>query len=169
MLFHLPDMKTHMSPALLVQIRDVALSGIMFVLYNMGSGPWSVDRSRGFEASNLPRVSWDNLGLLLRLSMGLAFLVGGLFAGRDYIPTFGTSEWILLPIGLLLISGVGVRYIGYLVMAVMVWYMIYKLNIDKSLIANLNSFKREVAFLATGAVLALLGGGSLFTDRKSVV
>ncbi len=159
------DVKTYTSPAILVQIRDIALSGMMFVLYNLGSGPFSIDQRRNQQPTDKTDISWDNLGLLLRLSMGIALLVAGLFSGQDHIPTFGTSAWLLLPIALLLISGVGVRYMGYCTMAIMVWYMIYKLNMDKSLIANLNGFKREVAFLGGGAALALLGGGALFTCK----
>ncbi len=160
------DVKTYTSPAMLVQIRDIALSGMMFVLYNLGSGPFSIDQYRNKQAINSSSANWDNLGLLLRLSVGLALLVAGLFSGYAYIPTFGTTPWILLPVALLLISGVGVRYMGYAVMAIMVWYMIYKLNIDKSFIANLNGFKREVAFLGAGSALALLGGGTLFTYKE---
>jgi len=163
--------KTYTSPALLVQIRDVALSGMMFVLFNLGSGPFSLDRRRAKSNdvnTEQKSVSWDNLGLLLRLSVGLAFVVAGLFAGRDHIPSFGTSAWVLLPVGLLLISGIGVRYMGYCVMGIAVWYMIFKLNVDKSFIANLNGFKREVAFLGAGAALALLGGGKLFTGNNLI-
>lgn len=156
------SVKTFTSPALLVQIRDVALSGMMFVLYMLGPGPFSVDRSMFRSSTMHPINSWDNSGLLLRLSIGMLFLVAGLFAGLDHIPTFATNHWILLATALLLISGTGVRYVGYLVMAIMIWYMIYKLNIDKTLIANLNSFKREVAFLGAGAVLILMGGGEHF-------
>ncbi|MAG22686.1 MAG: hypothetical protein CMM09_01220 [Rhodospirillaceae bacterium] len=43
------------------------------------------------------------------------------------------------------------------------WYMWTKLNIDKSLIANLNSIKREFALIAAGAVAVSLGGGTYFT------
>ncbi len=160
------NVKTFTSPALLVQIRDVALSGMMFVLYLLGSGPFSADRSL-FRSAATPRIEdWNNPGLLLRLSMGMLFLVAGLFAGLDHIPSFATNQWILLVGALFLISGAGVRYVGYLVIAIMIWYMMYKLNMDKTLIANLNSFKREVAFLGAGAVLAMLGGGEHFKFKS---
>ena len=45
----------------------------------------------------------------------------------------------------------------------MLWYMSQKLNMDKSIIANLNGIKREFALAACGGALLMLGGGSLFT------
>ena len=41
--------------------------------------------------------------------------------------------------------------------------MFQKLNMDKSIIKNLNSIKREFALAACGGVLYALGGGKLFT------
>lgn len=37
------ETKTYMAPAILVQIRDITLSGLMFVLYNLGAGARSLD------------------------------------------------------------------------------------------------------------------------------
>lgn len=155
--------KTYTSPAMLVQIRDIVLSGMMFVLFNLGSGPWSLDQKWFKQPAILAHANWDNLGLLLRLSMAFPFFVAGFFSGLDHIPTFATNSWVLLALGVLLVSGVGIRYAGYATMAVMVWYMVHKLNMDKSLIGNLNGFKREVAFLAAGATFVILGGGRLYT------
>ena len=45
----------------------------------------------------------------------------------------------------------------------MLWFMMTKLNFDKSVIANLNGFKREFAFLATAAVIVLRGSGDSYT------
>ena len=76
-------------------------------------------------------------------------------------------QWLLAIIGLLLILGhvVLVRAAGVAVMAVMLMYMAHKLSVDKSIIANLNSFKREFALAAAGAALLLAGGGSAFTAQ----
>lgn len=157
------EVKTYTSPALLVQIRDVALSGLMFVLYNLGSGRYSLDE-RLFGDRALPNgVSWEHLGLLARLSLALPLLVGGFFVGLNSIQSFATQPLILVVLGLMLVSGLGVRAAGALVMAVMLWFMVSKLDMDKSLIANLNGFKREFAFLACGGVIAVLGGGKKFT------
>ena len=66
-----------------VQIRDIALSGFFFVLYNLGPGARSLDSRRYALPETLGR-DWEPLSrLLLRLSLGIAFLVGGLFAGYD--------------------------------------------------------------------------------------
>lgn len=155
-----PAIQTYMAPALLVQIRDVALSGMMFVLYNLGSGIYSLDSKFFNTRSPAP---WDNLGLLLRLSLALPLLVAGVFNGMANIPTFASSSLILIPLALWIASGNGLRYAGPVLAAVMLWYMAHKLNADKSLIGNLNGFKREFAFLAGGLVLALFGGGRLYT------
>ena len=44
----------------------------------------------------------------------------------------------------------------------MLWFMSTKIDVDASLIANLNGFKREFALAAALAALAWYGGGSRF-------
>ncbi len=157
------DVKTFTAPAMLVQIRDIALSGLMFTLFNLGPGALSSDaRLFGSEALQ-PKVGWDSLGLLVRLSMAAPLIVGGIFGGLAGIPTFATPSWILFVLGIVLASGVGVRIVGVAVVPVMLWYIWTKTSVDKSLIANLNGFKRELAFLAVGGVLAYGGGGPKYT------
>jgi hypothetical protein len=61
--------KTHRASALLVMIRDVALSEIMLTLYNFGLGRLGVEkRIFGHSAFN-QKTEWDSLELLLRLSL----------------------------------------------------------------------------------------------------
>lgn len=157
------SVKTYMAPALLVQVRDVALSGMMFVLFNLGAGLYSLDQRRGAR-SPAPSASWDNVGLLLRLSLALPLLVAGVFNSMPNIPTFATHGLILVPLAILIAGGGKyLRYSSAAVIAVMLWYMVYKLNADKSLIGNLNGFKREFAFIGGSAVLAIYGGGKLYT------
>lgn len=156
---------THTAPALLVQVGDVALSGLFFALYNLGSGSYSLDkRSPDGAHHRLPWSAerWDHLGLLVRLSVALPLLVGGFFHGLPYIKTYAMPALPLLAVGALLAAGMFSRAAGAAVAAIMVIFMIGKLNFDSTLIANLNSFKREFAFVAAGAVLAWLGGGKLF-------
>ena len=45
----------------------------------------------------------------------------------------------------------------------MLWFILQKISVDKTVIANLNGFKREFALAAAGGVLAMFGGGSRFT------
>lgn len=162
------EVKTHTAPAILVQIRDIALSGMMFVLYNLGSGAGSVDKRLFGLPALRAGVNWDHLGLLLRLSIALPLLVGGMFAGKAYITSFAVPAWLLLSVALLLIVGNGARLAGYAVSAIMLWFMVHKFNVDKSLIANLNGFKREFAFVAGGMMLGLYGGGSLYTMQGAL-
>ncbi len=158
------DVKTYQSPAILVQIRDIALSGMMFALFNLGAGRHSLDtRLFGQPEVRVPEPNWDHLGLLLRLSIAAPLIVGGFFAGFSSIQTFAASPVLLAVAGLSIAAGVRARELGLVVAAIMLWYMGYKLDVDKSLIANLNGFKREFAFFAGGLVLAHAGGGKLFT------
>jgi uncharacterized membrane protein YphA (DoxX/SURF4 family) len=153
---------TYTSPAIFVQIRDIALSGIMFVLFNLGPGAWSVDKRLFGHQISVPE--WDHMGLLLRFSLGLIFIVAGFFGNFAHVTTFGMNQWILAAVGLGLIFGgsMTVRGCSMVVVAMMLWFMAHKLNFDKSLIANLNGFKREFALGATAGVLVWLGGGELF-------
>ena len=50
----------------------------------------------------------------------------------------------------------------------MLVFMAGKVGFDASVLANLNSFKRELAFLAAGGVLAYAGGGRLFAVRLPI-
>lgn len=154
--------KTYTSPALFVQVRDVALSGMFFTLFNLGSGLFSVD-NRFMRQSR--ELNWDILGLLLRFSLAMVFIVAGFFGSFEKIATFATWQPLLAVIGILLVFGNDkvVRAIGVAVAAVMLWYMFQKLSMDKGIIANLNGIKREFALAAGGGVLLMLGGGKLFT------
>lgn len=156
--------KTYLAPAMLVQIRDITLSGLMFILFNLGSGSRSADvRLMGASAASSV-AEWRHLGLLLRLSLAVTLLVGGFFAGMANIKSFGMPGWLLIAVGLaLLVDGRTARVAGGAVVAMMVVYMLAKLSFDKSFIANLNAIKREFALLAAGGILAWRGGGSLYT------
>lgn len=155
---------TYTSPAIFVQIRDIALSGMMFVLFNLGAGARSLDQ-RLFP--HVVAVRWEPLGVLLRVSLGIVFIVAGFFGGFAHIATFGATPWLLAPIGLALIFGGPkvVRAGGVAAIAVFVWFVAHKLNLSMSVIANLNGFKREFALAAAAAVLVLYGGGESFTLR----
>lgn len=159
--------KTYTSPAIFVQIRDIALSGMMFALFNLGAGSHSFDNRHHQHVST---SSWDALGLLLRLSLGIMFIVSGFFGEFAKIPTFATPLPLLSILGLALVFGntLIVRTAGGIIVAIMLWYMVYKMNVDKSIIANLNGFKREFAFVAAGAVMIKLGGGALFTYQDLI-
>lgn len=123
------DVKTYTSPAIFVQIRDITLSGMMFVLFNPGAGSRSLD-NRLFPHTNT--VRWDSLGLLLRFSLGVTFIVGGFFGGFHKVPSFAAEQWLLATTGLVLIFGnpALVRAAGIAVMVVMLMYMFHKLNMD---------------------------------------
>lgn len=150
------------SPALLVQARDIGLSGMFFVLLNLGSGPMSLDRQwfgHGFAPA---RVNWDAYGLLLRLSVAIVFLVGGFFAGLDHIKSFVPAPLLLIAIGLALASGHGVRVAAAAAGAVVLWYSVGKLSFDATLWNNLNAIKRELAYLAACGVMIAYQGGRAY-------
>ncbi len=160
-----PEAQTYTSPALFVQIRDVALSALFVVLYLLGAGARSVDATRLGRPTALGR-SWDPLGLVMRLSLGLLFAVGGFFNGFHKVPTFGASAELLAIIGLGLIAGVYTRALALAALGVVAWYMIGKISGASGLLGYANSVKREVAFVAAFGALAWAGGGALFTARS---
>lgn len=155
------DVKTYTSPAMLVMIRDIALSGMMFALYNIGSGLYSIDNKYFAKCSCLTlreNINWDSLALLIRLSLGVVLIVGGLFSGLDHIQSFKTSALILTVLGFAIIF-LDIKYLGYGLAALFLYYLVMKINFDKSIISYLNSVKRELALLAGALVLGYLGSG----------
>lgn len=155
------DVKTYTSPAMLIMIRDIALSGLMFALYNIGAGSYSVDNKYLAKYSCLTlreNINWDSIALLIRLSLGVVLLVGGLFSGLDYIQSFKTSALILTVLGIAIIF-LDIKYLGYSLAAVFLYYLATKINFDKSIVSYLNSTKREFALLAGALVLGYLGSG----------
>ncbi len=160
--------KTYTSPAMFVQARDIALSGMMFVLYQLGSGRRSVDSLFVVNANDTRHASWDNLGLLLRLSVALPLLIGAFFSSYGNIMTFATPTLILLVVGVLLVLGVKVREAAVVIMLIMLWFIMTKLSLDKSVIANLNGFKRELALFAGALVLFGRGGGNSYTPADVI-
>ncbi len=162
------DGASYFSPALLVQVRDVGLSGMFFVLLNLGSGAFSMDRA--FLGTGAPpsKVNWEAYGLLLRLSVAAPFIVGGFFAGYDHIKTFVELPLLLAVIGIVLASGHGVRLAAAAAFAVLAWYCFWKLSLDVSLWSNFNAIKRELAFLAGSAVLFVYQGGAAYRPGRLI-
>lgn len=153
---------TYLSPAILVQIRDIGLSGMCFVLLNLGSGRWSVDQTvlgRGYPRD---QIDWNAYGLVLRLSVAAVFLVGGFFAGYDHIKTYVPVPILLVVIGLVLASGHATRPAAVAAGLVVLWYSLGKLSGDATVWNNLNAIKRELAYLAACGVLGWLGGGRAY-------
>ncbi len=162
------SVKTYTSPAMFVQMRDIALSGLMFVLYQLGSGQFSVDNKLLKNEVTSTDESWNSLGLLLRLSIAAPLVIGGLFGSFEKISTFATPQFLLFIVGVLFILGVQVRLAAVVFAGILLWYMFYKLNLDKSLIANLNAFKREFAFFAASIVVFFRGAGNAYTPNDIV-
>jgi uncharacterized membrane protein YphA (DoxX/SURF4 family) len=154
---------TFQAPAMLVQIRDIALSGLMATLFMLGAGRASLDTRLFGAIATAKELQWNTLGLLMRLSLAAPLVVGGLFASTGAVPMFSTAGPILLVVGLLLVLGVGVRAMGAVVVVVMLWRIGGGINLDNSVLDIVNSFKREFAFVAAGITLAILGGGEKFT------
>lgn len=153
---------THYSPALLVQIRDIGLSGMFFCLLALGSGRFSLDRTL-FGRGYAPEVvNMDNIGLLLRLSVAATFLVGGFFAGYGHIKSFVDVPLLLILIGVMLATGHAMRIAAGLAIAVVAYYSAASIDFDRSVLDNANAIKREFAFLAAGAILLLYQGGRRF-------
>lgn len=159
------EVKTYTSPAAFVQIRDISLSGFMFILYNLGPGAYSVDARR--QGLSDATVDWQSFGLLLRFSLAMTFIVGGFFGAYSSVNHFAVWQPIIALLGLAILFGntASVRVAGGVTVLVMLWYAAHKLNADKSLIGNLNGFKREFALSAAGIVLACYGGGERLNGR----
>ncbi|MBX2856446.1 MAG: DoxX family protein [Rhodobacteraceae bacterium] len=153
---------TYSSPAMFVQIRDIALSGLFVVLYLLGSGERSLDAA-WLRRPMAQGVDWEPLGLLIRWSLGLMLLIGGLFNGYHKVPTFGASGEVLALIGLGLIAGVYTRAFALAAFAVIAWYMLGKIAGASDLLGYANSVKREIALVAGALALAISGGGARFT------
>ncbi len=153
---------SHFSPALLVQIRDVGLSGMFLVLFHVGSGTLSLDCKLFDRGGAQPHTDWDSYGLLLRLSVAGVFLVGGFFFGYGHIKSFVPIPILLILVGLLLASGHLVRVAALAAFLIVVWYCFGKISADASLWNNLNAVKRELAYLGAAAVLVAVGGGKAF-------
>ena len=153
---------SYLSPALLVQIRDVGLSGMFFVLFALGSGSYSLDQRVLRKGAAPAEVNWNAYGLLLRLSVACVFIVGGFFAGYDHIKSFADAPVLLAVIGIVLASGHAVRPAALAAFAVIAWYCVGKLSPDASAWSNFNAVKRELAFLAAAGVLFVYQGGRAF-------
>ncbi|MBI4266591.1 MAG: DoxX family protein [Acidobacteria bacterium] len=158
-----PALATYRSPALLVQIRDIGLSGLFFALFVTGAGGYSVDGWWIGPEATRRALNWDALGLLVRLSVALPLLVGGAFHGYGHIQTFGMPAWLLVLTGAALLVNVGVRVAGMATVLIMGWFLMSNFDLGRSVVANMNAVKREYAFFAAGIVLASCGGGRLFS------
>ncbi|MET1415026.1 DoxX family protein [Roseibium sp. HPY-6] len=153
---------TFFTPALIVQIRDVGLSGMCFALAALGSGVYSLDERLTGRGLGVERADWKSLGLLLRLSVAVAFLAGGFFYGLDHVKSWSGIPLLLALVGIVLASGHGVRLAAGVAFAVLAIYCVGKISFDKSLWDNLNAVKREFAFLAACLVLMRFSGGAGF-------
>lgn len=156
------DGASHFSPALLVQIRDVGLSGMFFILLNLGSGAGSLDRIVMNSGAAPTDVNWNGYGLLLRLSVAAVFVVGGLFAGYDHIKTFVDAPLLLIAIGIVLASGHIVRPAALGAFAIIAWYCVGVMSPDNTAWGNFNAIKRELAYLAACVILIVYQGGRGF-------
>lgn len=153
---------SHYSPAMLVQIRDIALSGMFFVLMHLGAGAVSVDQVILKRGAPPDEINWNVYGLLLRLCVASVFMVGGFFAGYDHIKSFIDAPILLAAIGIILASGHLLRLTSIIACAVVTWYCAIKLNLEIGFWDNVNAIKREIAFLAACCILIAYQGGQAF-------
>lgn len=161
-----PGLVAYRSPALLVLVRDVGLSGLFFGLFMIGAGRYSADKRLFGDKATRNALDWGPVGLLVRLSVALPLLVGGAFHGLANIQSFGMPAWLLVLLAGALLLNVGVRWAGAVTAAVMAWLILTDFDLARSVIANMNAVKREYAFFAAAIVLAACGGGRLFSVRS---
>ncbi|WP_373487791.1 DoxX family protein [Blastomonas sp.] len=157
-----PTDPTFLTPALIVQIRDVGLSGLCFALAAVGSGALSLDArffGRGAAASS---ANWSALGLLIRLSLGVVFLSGGFFYGLDHVKSWTSIPLLSIAIGVVLVSGHGVRIAAAAAFIVLAISCINSMDGSNTLWNNLNAVKREFAFLVAAGLLVRFSGGPAF-------
>lgn len=157
---------THYSPALLVQIRDVGLSGMFFCMLALGSGSFSLDQKLFGRGAAPDLVNMDNLGLLLRLSVAATFLVGGFFAGYGHIKSFVDVPFLLIAVGAALASGYTMRIAAGLAAVIITYYCFGKIDGSASLVDNANGIKRELAFLTASIVLFFWQGGRAYRPAR---
>lgn len=157
-----PEATTYSSPALLVQVRDVTLSGLFVALYRLGPGRMSLDAAV-FQQPSLVSRDWNAVGTLLRYALALTFLVGGVFHGFHKIATFGMPAMLLVGLGLALAVGVATRFVAILGCATFCVFLAGKIPDAAGLLGYFNSVKRELALLAASATVALAGGGRAFS------
>lgn len=160
------DGGTFLTPSLIVQIRDIGLSGMCFVLAAAGSGKWSLDASIMKRGGRPLPLNWSVFGLLLRLSVAAVFIAGGAFFGLDHVKSWSSLPVLLLAIGLVMASGHGVRLAAGAALAVVLVYCLNAINLDKTLWDNFNAVKREIAFIAAALVLLRFSGGPAFRVSK---
>lgn len=157
-----PTEPTFLTPALIVQIRDVGLSGFCFALAMMGSGALSLDARLFGKGSAMGSADWASPGLLIRLSVAVVFLAGGVFFGLDHVKSWIGIPLVSIAIGAVMLSGHGVRLAAIAAIAVLSVYCIGKLDIANPVWDNLNAVKREFAFLAAAGLLVRFSGGRAF-------
>ena len=157
---------TFLTPSLIVQIRDIGLSGMCFVLVAAGSGKWSLDASVINRGAHPLPLNWSVFGLLLRLSVAVVFIAGGAFFGLDHVKSWSSLPILLIVIGVVMASGHGVRLAAGAALAVVLVYCLNAINVDKALWDNFNAVKREIAFIAAAAVLLRFSGGPAFRVGK---
>ncbi len=157
-----PTDATFLTPALIVQIRDIALSGFCFALAAVGSGAVSLDAKLLGRGEPMGMVGWANIGLLIRMSVAVTFLVGGAFYGLDHVKSWIAVPLVSIAIAAILLSGHGVRLAAIAALAVLLFYCGGKLDSAKPLWDNLNAIKREFAFLAASGLLLVFSGGKAF-------
>lgn len=111
-----------------------------------------------------PLVTWDVAALLLRLSLALVFIVGGLFVGMPNIKSFVPSGIVMTAIGLALLWGGSVgRYAAMAAGVTILFYVFSQVGYNKGLVGSLNAVKREIALFAVAIVLAVRDSGNLWT------
>ncbi|MEP2102488.1 MAG: DoxX family protein [Parasphingorhabdus sp.] len=155
-----PDEAGYFSPAILVQIRDIAMSGMFLTLIALGSGAYSLDRKLFGRGAHSERATWDDIGLVLRVSLALTFLVAGFFAGYDHIKVWFDVPFLLAVVGIGLVAGHGTRIFAIIAGLIVVYYCFGKIDFGNAPWDNFNAIKRELAFIASSAVLAIWGGGA---------
>lgn len=156
------ETSTYLTPSLIVQIRDIGLSGLFFALALMGPGRLSLDARLMNGGAPADTFTWALGGFLLRMSVAVVLLAGGAFFGLDHVKSWIGYPVVLIVLGVILMSGHGVRIAAGASVVVVVVYCAVSMSIDKTLWNNLNSIKREIAFLAAALILTRFSGGGAF-------
>ena len=142
-------------------IRDVSMSLLFLVLFNLGSGAMSLDFKIGLPGTGPGRVRWDAVAIKIRLPLAFLFLGAAASDLTFGVPVYYTFPYLTLAIGVVIFFGLAPRLSGALALGVIGWHLWVVLVQVSSFGAAMDVVLPEAPFVAAAIVFMLAGGGDL--------
>lgn len=153
----------------IAELRQVSIGLIFLALMHLGAGGNSLDSRLKLSSSRPTGISWNTIGLQLRLALSLFFFAAAISDYVFHTPFYEPSWFTLGLVGFLVFFGQGHRLTGVMSLMLIGWHLYFRLSEAATFSAAAETFLPETPLLVAAIIFLVAGGGERLKPEFQII